>query len=138
MTHIVNVPNQKVPREERLTVKLVVKAPNPHKQKSYVDDRRKYQVLIDSKEALEIKEESEIELNVKLRSLIVVKKMFGQKKVDSVMTWRVGENFSILKIGGTVLRIAMNFNDGNIFEILDSSSHIHKNRLLEIIKRDEE
>jgi hypothetical protein len=69
-------------------------------------------------------------MRVKLRSLISVKKMFG-KKIDSSMTYRVGENFALLRIGVHELRISMSFEEDNILDIFDNSMHIQQSRILE-------
>lgn len=130
------IKDNKVKREDRLTVKMTLGIPDPHRYKSYKDDRRHYIVRVDQEEILNIKEESNVDVELRLRSLVVVKKMFGTKGVDSVMTFRVGENFAIVKIGATELRVAISFNENNVLEILDSSSKIAQSRLLEV-KKDE-
>jgi len=121
----------KVNREERLSVNIQFQFPSPHRQKSYEDKRRKYILSVDSKQILEVKEEYTAPLELKLRSLIVIKKMFD-KKIDSVLSYRVGENFCILRMGESVLKIAVDFKAGNVFEVLDWSSKIAKERLLEV------
>ncbi len=128
----------KIERKERLTVDLGLKFPDPHKNKSYIDDRRYYTVKVDVGEPQKIKEEVVLDLKVKLRALVVVKKMFGNK-IDSSLTYRVGENFALLRINVTTLRISMSFSEANILEILDNSSHILESRILErVTSRDDE
>jgi hypothetical protein len=129
--------NHKVIREERLTVDLVLRFPNPHKNKSYIDNRRHYTVKLDGNEPLKIEGEEDVNLSVKLRTLVVVKKMFG-KKIDSSLTYRVGENFAMLRINNTILKIAYSFREENVLEVLDNSSHVYQSRILEKITINED
>ena len=124
------IKNHKVDRKERLTVNLELRFPSPHKNKSYVDDRRHYTVKVDVEEPIRVSEEGIVDLKVKLRALVVVKKMFGNK-IDSSLTYRVGENFALLRINVTTLRIAYSFSEDNILDVLDNGSHILQSRILE-------
>jgi hypothetical protein len=124
------IKNHKVDRKERITVSLALKFPDPHLHKSYTDPRRHYTVKIDVGETIKVDKEETIDLNVKLRALIVVKKVFGNK-IDSSLTYRVGENFALLRINVHTLRISLSFADSNVLEILDNSSHILNSRILE-------
>lgn len=135
---IVMIKNNKVERKERLTVDLGLKFPDPHKNKSYIDERRHYTIKVDVSEPQKVTEEGIHNFNVKLRSLVVIKKMFGNK-IDSSLTYRVGENFVLLRINVHTLRISVSFKDGNILEVLDNSSHILESRILErtTVTRDE-
>lgn len=126
----VMIKNNKVERKERLTVDLGLKFPDPHLHKSYIDERRHYTVRVDVGEVQKVTEEGVLDLKVKLRSLIVIKKMFGNK-IDSSLTYRVGENFALLRINVTELRISLSFSKDNILEVLDNSSHILESRILE-------
>lgn len=133
------IKTHKVERKERLVVKLGLKFPDPHSKKSYVDNRRHYTVRVDIGETTRVDQEGIVNMDVKLRSLVVVKKMFGNK-IDSSLTYRVGENFVNLRINITTLRISVSFNDENLLEILDNSSHILESRILErtqVYKEDE-
>jgi hypothetical protein len=122
--------SHKVLRKERLMVDLGLKFPNPHHNKSYEDERRHYSVKVDLEEPQKVTTEGVLDMRVKLRSLISVKKMFG-KKIDSSMTYRVGENFALLRIGVHELRISMSFEEDNILDIFDNSMHIQQSRILE-------
>jgi len=131
------IKNHKIERKERLTVDLGLKFPDPHKNKSYIDERRHFTVKVDIGEPVKVNEEKILDLKVKLRALVVIKKMFGSK-IDSSLTYRVGENFALLRINVTTLRISMSFSEENILEVLDNSSHILESRILErITSRDE-
>jgi hypothetical protein len=123
------IKNHKVERKERITVNLGLKFPDPHLHKSYTDPRRHYTIKVDVGETTKVEKEETINLNVKLRALIVVKKMFGNK-IDSSLTYRVGENFAMLRINVHTLRISLSFADSNVLEILDNSSHILESRIL--------
>jgi len=122
--------NHKVDRKERLSVPLSLSFPNPHENKSYVDERRHYTVRVDIGETIKVEKEGILNIDVKLRSLIVIKKMFGNK-IDSSLTYRVGENFAMLRINVTTLRISMSFSESNLLKVLDNSSHILESRILE-------
>lgn len=130
--------NHKVERKERLMVDLGLKFPDPHHNKTYKDERRHYTVRVDVGEVQKVTEEGVVDMQLKLRSLLVVKKMFGNK-IDSSLTYRVGENFALLRINVTVLRISYSFLEDNIFEVFDNSSHILQSRILETttIEKDE-
>lgn len=132
------IKNHKIERKERLTVDLGLKFPDPHKNKSYIDERRHFIVKVDIGEPVKVNEEKILDLKVKLRALVVIKKMFGSK-IDSSLTYRVGENFALLRINVTTLRISMSFSEANILEVLDNSSHILESRILErVTSRDDE
>lgn len=124
------IKNHKVERKERLMVKLRLDFPDPHNNKSYQDERRHFTVKVDNGETEKITEESTLNLNIKLRSLVVIKKMFGNK-IDSSLTYRVGENFGLLRINVTTLRIAFSFSEANAIKVLDNTSHILESRILE-------
>jgi len=126
------IKTHKIERKERLTVELSLKFPDPHKNKSYIDERRHFIVKVDVGEPVKVINEVTLDLRVKLRALVVVKKMFGNK-IDSSLTYRVGENFALLRINVTTLRISMSFSEANILEVLDNSSHILESRILERI-----
>lgn len=122
--------NHKVERKERLSVDLKLKFPDPHHNKTYKDERRHYTVRVDVGENFKVTEEGVFNFKLKLRSLLVVKKMFGNK-IDSSLTYRVGENFALLRINVHVLRISYSFFEDNIFDVFDNSSHILQSRILE-------
>lgn len=126
------IKNHKVERKERLVVDLGLRFPDPHKNKSYIDERRHFLVKVDIEEPKKITEEGVLDLKVKLRALVVIKKMFGNK-IDSSLTYRVGENFALLRINVTTLRISLSFSEDNILDVLDNSSHILESRILERI-----
>lgn len=126
------IKNHKVERKERLSVDLELKFPSPNNGKGYVDARRHFLVKVDIGEEVKVSEEGIFPLKVRLRALVVVKKMFNNK-IDSSLTYRVGENFAMLRINSTILRVSYSFNEGNIFEVLDNSSHIFQSRILEKI-----
>lgn len=131
------IKTHKVERKDRLIVDLGLKFPDPHLHKSYVDSRRHYTVKVDIEEPQKITEETTLNLKVRLRALVVIKKMFGSK-VDSSLTYRVGENFALLRINVTTLRVAVFFNEQNLLEVLDNSSHILESRILERITQKDE
>ena len=112
---------QNVKREERLGVKLLLQYPDLHANKGYIDPKRNHLVLVDGVEVKPIKGISE---EYKLRSLITVKKRYGEgSRVDSTFTYRVGENFAELEITNKKLvRVAVDFSKGNILKVLDNTS----------------
>lgn len=118
-------------------VNLGLKFPNPNQNKSYDDSRRHFTFKVDIEEEQKVETETTINLNCRLRALITIKKRFGIR-VDSSMTYRVGENFAMLRIGDTTLRISMSFNEENLLDILDNSSHIFESRILERITQKDE
>lgn len=128
--------NHKVDRKDRLTVDLTLKFPNPNHNKSYDDNRRHYLVKVDIEEPLKVVEEGLVQINLRLRSLVTIRKMFGTK-IDSSLTYRVGENFALLRIHRTTLRISYSFEDDNIFDVFDNSSHIRDSRILESVTEEE-
>lgn len=130
------IKSHNVDRKERLTVKVAFKFPSPHKNKAYVDNRRHYTMKVDIGETIKIDNEQTITENLRLRSLVVVKKMFGTK-IDSSLSYRVGENFAMLRIGDSTLRVSYSFNEANILEVLDNSMHIPASRILEVIKQED-
>lgn len=126
-----------VDRQERLKVKIGLNFPNPNNNKSYVDSRRHFTYKIDIEEEQKVEGETTINLECRLRALITIKKRFGTR-VDSSMTYRVGENFAMLRIGDTTLRISMSFKGENVLDIFDNSSHIFTSRILETITQKDE
>lgn len=125
------VKNHKVERKERLMVDLTLDFPSLHEHKSYVDNRRYYQIRVDAGETTRIDSEGLVTIKSRLRALVVIKRFFG-KKIDSSMTYRVGENFATLRINKSLLKISMSFNEANILKVLDNSSHIMQSRILEV------
>lgn len=132
------IKTHKVERKERLMVKLGLEFPDPNNNKSYKDDRRHFTIRVDVGEPKKISEECTLNLNLKLRSLVVIKKMFGNK-IDSSLKYRVGENFALLRINVTTLRVSISFSENNMLKVLDNSSHILESRILERVtfKQDE-
>src|SRR6478752_13088 len=99
------IKSHNVDRKERLTVKVDFNFPTPHKNKAYVDARRHYTMKVDIGETIKIDKETIVSENLRLRSLVVIKKMFGSK-IDSSLSYRVGENFAMLRIGDSTLRVS--------------------------------
>lgn len=111
---------QNVKRTQRLGVKLLLRFPDVHSGKSYLDSKRNHLLLVDGKEEpiLGISEE------YKLRSLIVVLKRYGSS-IDSTFTYRVGENFAELQLPGRPKkRVEVDFTKGNILRVLDNTSSV--------------
>lgn len=127
----------KVERKERLKVNISFRFPDPHLHKSYEDKRRHYSMKVDKEDLVIINEESVLSENLRLRALVVIKKMFGTK-IDSSLTYRVGENFGLLRIGDNTLRVSFSFNEDNTIDVLDNSSHILQNKILEITKTNQD
>lgn len=130
------IKSHNVDRQERLMVKVAFNFPSPHKNKAYIDARRHYTMKVDISEAIKIDKETIITENFRLRSLVVIKKMFGSK-IDSSLSYRVGENFAMLRIGDSTLRVSYSFNEKNELDVLDNSMHIPASRILEIIKQED-
>jgi len=131
------IKNHKVERKERLVVEIDFKFPDPHSRKSYVDKRRHFSMKVDIDPPITIDSECTIRQTLRLRALVVIKKMFGNK-IDSSFTYRVGENFGMLRIGDNNLRISLSFAENNILEVLDNSSHILQSRILENVRYQED
>jgi hypothetical protein len=127
-----SIKSHNVDRKERLMVDIAFKFPSPHNNKAYVDARRHYIMKVDISEAIKIDKEQTISQSLRLRSLVVIKKMFGSK-IDSSLTYRVGENFGMLRIGDSTLRVSLSFNEKNEIAVLDNSMHIPASRVLEVI-----
>lgn len=127
------IKNHHVERKERLMVNLAFNFPSPHTNKSYVDKRRHYTIKVDIGEPEVVSEATIIHKELRLRSLVVIKKMFD-RKIDSSFTYRVGENFAILRIGDNEIRVSLSFNEDNSLNILDNSMHLLKSQILEITK----
>lgn len=131
------IKNHKVERKERLLVAIDFKFPDPHHRKSYVDKRRHFTMKVDINSPVTIDNECIVHQSLRLRALVIIKKMFGNK-IDSSFTYRVGENFGMLRIGDNSLRIALSFSESNVLEVLDNSSHILQSRILENVKNRED
>lgn len=130
------IKSHNVDRQERLMVKVAFNFQSPHKNKAYIDARRHYTMKVDISEAIKIDKETIITESFRLRSLVVIKKMFGSK-IDSSLSYRVGENFAMLRIGDSTLRVSYSFNEKNELDVLDNSMHIPASRILEIIKQED-
>ena len=73
------IKNHHVERKERLMVNLAFNFPSPHTNKSYVDKRRHYTIKVDIGEPEVVSEATIIHKELRLRSLVVIKKMFDRK-----------------------------------------------------------
>tara|TARA_R110002051_G_scaffold302571_1_gene371032 strand:+ start:252 stop:635 length:384 start_codon:yes stop_codon:yes gene_type:complete len=114
---------QRVSREERLRVSVLLRFPNINRNKSYNAIERKYIVTIDGEPGgvVDMSTVPRLLLNrVRLRSLIRVEKRYKFKFPDSVFEYRVGENFAIVNNQqGKSKRIAIDFEGANVVDIKD-------------------
>jgi hypothetical protein len=123
---------QNVKRAQRLGVKLLLIFPDLHAGKSYIDNNRNHQYLVDGQQRTKLGLCEEF----KLRSLIVVKKRYGvhshnDSGVDSTFTYRVGENFAELQVKGKPkVRVSISFESGNILNILDNTSFYKQSSII--------
>lgn len=117
--------SQRVKVQERLLVGLLIAVPDVNRSKSYKDKNRKYQLVVDGIPMATFDQDSprEMKVAVKLRSVLEVKKVYGNKRPDAGFVYRVGENFAeVTDQVGRVKRIALDFTSGNRLEIEDDIS----------------
>lgn len=110
----------KVKLEERLLVKMEVRFPDINENKSYTSIFRKFNLFIDGELTEEFNQNAKRHhtMYFKLRSVISVHKVFEDKLPDSTFTYRVGENFAILKNQyGKTKKIAVSFEKDNTLYI---------------------
>jgi len=114
-----------VKRENRLRVNLVLRFPNVNRGKAYDSTQRKFIVYVDGKPEgiCDMSTDNTLATSVRCRSLVTIKKVFGSEgnRADSIMEYRVGENFGkLVSESGHVKKFEINFPDANILDVKDN------------------
>lgn len=119
----------KVKRRDRLRVYLTLSFPNINSRKAYKTSKRQYYVFIDDELNHKRTQSSSLEetITVRLRSQIRIERRFDGKVIDSVFTYRVGENFATVEdftFGNNRKKtFEVNFNERNFLEVITDSEY---------------